>query len=569
MLRQRFEQEADALWTHLQRLGQQAPRLEGLYARDADPRVARLVQSAAFAFSAASGQLEDDGQALVRPLVARAMPELLRPRPSSTILQVAGVSGRAGSVQGASFAARVGAVEVPFQVVWPATLAPLALEDVRIDRLHAQLQILRFSLVGRNGVSAGNGLPDVLRFFLQLEPRSLALDVLHALRSGEEPIVVKGLGPEGEVVHERKLGRDAFAWVRVDTQEPALVSARADRFQSSTLLRDLFGFPESFCFFDLRLAECRGGKATRFEISLPMGRVVDGASALTVEHLQLFCAPATNQYVAPVEPVATGAASECTVAVSRRPHAEVLEVRDLYTESVRDAGRRIPLRSWEAPEEPHTFGAAEAYYMLEQSDASDGSHVETRARFGTLARFPSPVGGVVRGEVLATDGQLTATVGLGDVGSSREGATNITRVTPARRAPSGDNHAWRMSAYGRMPSYRLTRGGHLSEFVTLHDWFGVQEASVRFRPPRILGASHALEHALADGVIAWGDVFTLDVDATGCGAGELWLLGHLIHQALFERSERLRFSKLSLRRGGEPFADYAAHQGARLPFPLG
>jgi type VI protein secretion system component VasA len=99
-LRERFEVEAEALWGQLGRMARESPRLEGLYARDADPRVARMVQSAAFAFAVAENRLDDDGQALVRPLVARASPESLRPRAASTVVELSGVAGRAGQRAG-------------------------------------------------------------------------------------------------------------------------------------------------------------------------------------------------------------------------------------------------------------------------------------------------------------------------------------------------------------------------------------------------------------------------------------------------------------------------------------
>ena len=281
MLRERFELEADALWAHLQHLARRAPRLEGLYARDADARVARLVQSAAFAFSTAHNRLHDDGQTLVRPLVARALPECLRPRPSSTIVELTSSSGRSGASGGASFAARVGQERLPFQVVWPVTLAPMVLEDVVLDRLDARRQVLRFALAGRSGVSLGINLPEVVRLYVHLEPRSVALDLLHALRSSREPGRTKWFDWKKELIAEKALPSGAVSWVRVDTDEPPLVSARADRFRSSSLLRDLFAFPESFCFFDLHLGGGVERGAERLEVTLPLGHIVNEASRLS------------------------------------------------------------------------------------------------------------------------------------------------------------------------------------------------------------------------------------------------------------------------------------------------
>jgi type VI protein secretion system component VasA len=560
-LRERYEQEAASLWAHLGRLGDKTERLAGLYARDADPRVARLVQSAAFAFAVAENRLQDDGQALVRPLVARALPESLRPRPSSTIVELGRGGGWSGSVQGSSLMAHTGGVAVPFQVVWPVVVAPIAVEDVVLDRLDARRQVLRLAIVAGSGTSLARSLPEVARLFVHLEPRAVALDLLHALRRGE-PARTTWLDAKGRRLAEQEIP-DAVRWVRVDTEEAPLVSARADRFASGTLLRDLFGMPETYCFIDLHLGPSRDPGAQRVEVTLPLAYVVDRADGLS---LRLFCAPATNEFVGALEPVADSP-GEASLRVSGKPHAEILEIRSLWATSERDGGRSRALASWEAPDNPDAFGE-ETYFALEQRLGVE-ERTELRAMFGRLDAMPAAPGGVVRGEVLASDGALTAALGLGDVGSAREGATNITRVTPSRRAALGENHAWRLSAYARMPAGRLGRRAHLRELLALHDFVGEQDEAFGVPRPAVLGAAHEQEHELAGGMPAWGDHHTVDLDPAGCTDGALWLVGELVHRALAERSEALRFVRLSLRKRGVRFAEYPARQGVRLPFPLG
>jgi type VI protein secretion system component VasA len=183
--------------------------------------------------------------------------------------------------------------------------------------------------------------------------------------------------------------------------------------------------------------------------------------------------------------------------------------------------------------------------------------------------MPAAPGGVVGGEVLASDGALTAGLGLGDLGGVREGGTNIARVTPSRRAVLGENHAWRLSAYARMAAGRLARRAHLSELLRLHDLFGRQDEAVWIPRPTVLAATHEQEHELVGGMFAWGDHYSLDVEPAGCTDGALWLVGELLARALAERTEALRFARVSLSKRGAPFAEYPARQGVRLPFPLG
>ncbi|HEY6459862.1 MAG TPA: type VI secretion system baseplate subunit TssF, partial [Polyangiaceae bacterium] len=344
--------------------------------------------------------------------------------------------------------------------------------------------------------------------------------------------------------------------------EAPLVSARADRFASSTLLGDLFEMPESYGFVDVRLGREAG--ARRVEVVLPLGYVVEGAPRVA---LRLFCAPATNEFLGEIEPLADSP-QQASLRVAGKPHAEILDVEALRATSPRDAAMQTPLRSWETPDDAHAFEPHETYFTLEQHAGID-ERTELRAIFGRLGAFPAAPGGIVRGEVLASDGALTANLGLGDVGSAREGGTNITRVTGSRRALLGENHAWRLSAYARMPAGRLARPAHLNELLRLCDPFGPHDEAVRVPLPRILATTQAQEHELVDGMLAWGDHYALDVDPSGCSDGALWLVGELLHRALAERSEALRHVRVTLRKHGAAFAEYGPRQGARLPFPLG
>ena len=562
--RELYEDEINGFWERLGRLAVRYPRLERLYARDADSRVARLVQSAGFAFASTRERLEDDGQSLLRPVVGRALPECLRPRPASTILELSHQRGFAGDVLGTTFEASVDGIEAPFEVVWSAVPGPFELEDVRIDRLHARLQVLRFVLVARDGASLGNVLPEWTRFFVHVDQRKVALDVLHSLRAAKEEGRVVAFDGEGRRVSDIALSRDAFRWSRIDTDEPPLVSARQDRFVSSTLLRDLAAFPESFCFFSLQLG-ARSERVARVEVTLPLGRVVEEVSAFGLDNLRLFCVPATNQFVAPIETLRAKAGPEWSLAVAERPHAEILEIRSLYAELLPTARGRLDIDSWEAPRKPHRFDSDALYYLVEQDIVRTEARTRMRLSLGTVEGFFAPAPSDLGGDVLASDGTIVATLGLGDVAGH-----NITRISRSERALLGQDYGWRMNAYARMPPVRLAES--LDEFVALHRAHEPHENDAEIHVPRFVDPVHQREHRLAaDGFLQWGDVWTVGIgtDASECSDGEAWVTGALVARALAERNEHLRFSRLVLQRGRHVFAEYDAPEGKRLPFPLG
>jgi type VI protein secretion system component VasA len=565
LFRERFEREVDYLWQSLRRLTERYPRLEALYTRNADARVARLVQSAAFGFASVHARIHDDGQALVRPLVGAAMPECLRPRPSSTILKVS-----RSPDPNARFLGQVGPVQVPFELKWGAQFASFDLADIRVERVHATLQVLRMTLLGPPNVPLGSVLPDTVRFFVRLESASRALDLVHALRTSIRPVAAHGYDERGKRVLEIELPPASIRWTRVDAPEASLTSAPGDRFVSSTDLRDLYAFPESFCFFDVALAPVRVAKLAKLDLVLPLARILDGIADFGAEHLHIACAPATNEYRARIEPLRESpGTTEWPLTVAGRPHAEVLHVRELGRLSTHDAHTRQPILSWESPTQPHRFEDEDLYFLVEQSIAVNEPRTETRVSFASAASLDRPLPGVVvEGEVLASDGGLTAKLGLGDIGRG-QGAENITRVSPSRRAILGENYAWRMNAYARMPPTRFVTASYLHEFFELHDSSDIRDEQARIQVPSFGKVAHAREHRLVDGMLEWGDAFRVDLVAPLASEGEAWLLGELLSRAIAERNERLRFSRLSMTVASTEFATFSTRQGDRFPFPIG
>jgi eukaryotic-like serine/threonine-protein kinase len=563
--REQFEREVEYLWQRLRRLTDRYPRLAALYSRNVDARVTRLVQSAAFAFSSVHARLHDDGQALVRPLVAAAMPECLRPRPASTILQLT----KSVDAGGGRYSARSGEVGVSFELMWPVHVAAVLLSDVRVERVHAAAQVLRMTLSTRRGIVLGTVLPDVLRLFLRLDRPALALDVIHALRSSGEAIRVVGYDLKGQRSIDTTLGPGALTWPRIDTDEPGLSGAPVDRFGSSTLLRDLYAFPESFCFFDLKLDGLRDGTLARVELTLPLASIVGGVDDLSHDHVLLSCGPATNAYEATIEPLRpAGDRTQWPLRVAGRPHAEVIHISRMRYMDPHNVKRTRDIISWEAPLLPNSFEPGSVYYLVEQGVPAGDGPTALRVSFATGEGFERELpASIVEGSVVASDGELTDVLGLGDVGRA-QAATNVTRVTRSRRAPSGENYAWRMNAYARMPPHRLVTPSYLNEFFGLHDASDVRDETSRIAIPHFTSAKHDRVHRLVDGMLEWGDAFSVTLDTPHASVGETWLLHELLSRAIAERTELARFSTLSATHGSTQ-AEFGVRQGVRLPFPLG
>ncbi|WP_394827315.1 type VI secretion system baseplate subunit TssF [Pendulispora albinea] len=564
MFRYLVESALNEVWDGFQELAEQYPRLAPLLARDVNDDVTELAQSTAFVLASIDERLHDDGQTLLRPLVARALPECLRPRPSSTILELPPSATHSDNAQGATFEAGGAPIPLPFVVVWPVHPGPYAIQNVRVDRPNALLQTLHVVLVGRDGVSLGNVLPERIRFFVHVGSggAARAIELLHALRTARDPIAFATFDSAGRPVARGNLPPDAFAWVRVDTDEPSLVSAPVDRFRASSLLRDLFEFPESYGFCEILVGPCRSEKVARLELILPLGRVVEHASSMNPRSLRLFCAPATNQYEIPIEPLRAEAGPEWPLVAEERAHAEILHVQSIHAEG-RDGP--VPIVSLEAPDRPHPIEPGLLYYRLEQAIARDESRTIVRLSLANRDRFRAPAPGTLEGTVLASDGTRTQNLGVGDVGGR-----NITRVSPSRRAMLG--LAMRMNAFARMSPRRFAEPAHLNAFLRLHAAQGLYDGMLRM--PSCVHMTHRTERRSLSGA-NWqtGDDFTLRIESASCSDAEAWLQCKLLARAIAERNEKLRYSRLTVLRekdrGLEAFARYDPRDGERHSFPLG
>ncbi|WP_394831762.1 type VI secretion system baseplate subunit TssF [Pendulispora rubella] len=563
------------LWAALAGLARQSPRLKPLYTRGADPRVARLVQATALGAAVASARLDDDGQLIARPLVAGAMPECLRPRPASTIVQFDPTRSMPQQTRELVIPTKVDGIDVHFEVRWPVHVGPYQLAEARIVRVDSEHQVLHLAITSMVGADLVTRLPDRLRLFFNVAP-DLAVDILHALRSSREPVTAVAFDADGELLTEMALPPTVFQWVRLDTTEPPIVGGPRDRFESGTLLRDYFDAEETFAFADFNVSAVRPRAAsmTRLELTFPLGRLVEGASRVARDNVLLFCSPATNQYRARTVPIQAGPHdTEWVLSVARRPHAEILHLESLYVDPY-DGGPRQPLIAWEAADDAEAAETFGPYYLLAQSKAASEPRTLMLVTFADdNGFFCAAPAGIVRGDVLASDGALTASLKMGDIQVRELGIANVTRVTSSRRAVIGKELSTRLAAYARQGAHQFANHVALAEFLSLHDGYALAdvEGGSKLHVPDFVRVSHEHVHERAGTTARFGDRFLATVRAGACRPGEIWAIGECMARAFAERTERLRFSELVLRTdsGGNVTPPFSRRAGICLPFPFG
>jgi type VI secretion system protein ImpG len=574
-----FEREVDYLWSRLGLAARDRESLAPLWSRDGDPRVVRLVESAAYVFARVKEKLEDDVPEIAHALVAGALPEVLRPTPSATVVCFEDAQkARRNVVEHGPQRIDSRAIEgasCTFVTSWPVLTAPIVLESGSLRLREAGVQVLGLRFSGYPGVPPARVFPVPLRIFVLTPDPLHALDVVRALRGSPRAVHVRALDANGRELAARDLEGAKIRWTALD--EPLrLTPGPLDRFAAGTALRALSWFPEAFAFFDITgLEELRAfdERVRSFELAIRLERPV-GAAAAAAE-FRLGCAPAVNVYEGRAAPLEVSGLGPCgTIRVAGRPWGEVFHVAAVRHVSDRDPDRPVPVHLWERTATPHAYNDDDLYVRLDRRPALQNIDGEVRA---VLLR-PSGAAGVARGvlqvDLLATDGRRTETLLRGDVDRRSDAIqiANITRVTPPRSPVLGERLPWRLNATARMSVFQFAQLSCLKSYLALHDVARAGGARAGERDGGgVLSVKRSGVKRVVGHEVHHGDAvdFVLDEAAFG-GRGAAWLVGELLARAVSERADALRYTRTRwMGPEGSIEADYGIRPGERLPPPFG
>lgn len=552
--RDRYAQQLETLWAGLGRLGTANPRLTSLLSRDADPRVTRLAQSAAFAAAYADLRVDNESEHLISPALARVLPDVVRPQPAATIVQLASDNSTGRTEEPGSYLeSKRGQTRARFVTSWSALYAPIEITRARVVRPDPTMQVLVLTLSAIPGIAFGTALRETLRVFVS---GGFAVDFIHAIR--ERDVHVKALNAEGRLLHELTLPH-AVRWVRVDSEElPLVSSAQSSPLATGALLGDYFSFPESFAFFDIDVEALRSTpeKARRLELLISFARVVPAVEGLSARDFHLACTPAVNTFAASFARVLADGERSAVVSIADDPLAEIIDVNRVRCGPSSHAVVDVPIYEQVPPGHALLGGS---FARLRRSPSVVGDRTEVELGFFSVDEPGEFLGPHIQCAVRATQRHACVDLGVGDV--SRVGVSNITRVTRGLPVTWGSEVAWRQNAYARMPCAEL--GGRIASanaFLGLHDPLPESDA-----PPRVRTAMGERSQRLVRGVVQHGLHFEMEIEMASFGSvGEAWLLGELFARSLAERDDRLRYSKLTWR-GHKVEFPYQARDGRLLP----
>lgn len=322
-----------------------------------DPHVARLIESFAYLTARVRHKLDDEFPELTDALLGVLYPHYLAPIPSAAIVQFTGLPSATAPYTvpaGTSLDTEpIGGERCRFRTAYPVTLAPIAIDTVRLSGLPLQAPAnpqargavgsIRIGLdcVASEMTFAQLGI-DRLRFFLRGVPQ-VALPLYELIVNNTVSVALADSpnDPAPVILPGGAVREVGFA------PDEALLPWPARGFAGFRLLTEYFAFPEKFLFVDLVGLEAKtlvsGGN--RLEIFLYLDRAMPELERLVgAEALALGCAPVVNLFPHRCDPLALeGTAAELRVVPdARRPTA--LEVWSV--DAVRESRPGSPARVW-------------------------------------------------------------------------------------------------------------------------------------------------------------------------------------------------------------------------------
>lgn len=324
-----------------------------------DPQAEMLVQSFAYLAARIRNQLDIDKSAIPNALLNHLYPYMQAPSPCMAVAE-AEVSattadgrplerGRVFSVEAQSGNKKLSCrftncYDTP---IWPLTIGSIgsvAVKDMSFLAPSETAEIYSVVKVGVKRQAAAKtpikelSLKDKgLGFYISDRNRS-AMRLYELLSTSLSKIYLRQ--PESEKVTQLEL--ENFVW-RGFEDEDAVLPDKAEMHPGYRLIREYFGFPQKFLFFDIKGMELSDSN-NEFEIYFAFDEHLRSDIEFTQDCLKLNCFPIINLAEQPVEPIRlTQRRYEYPVDSDRinQSYSEIYSIESLYSLEPGEAPRKI------------------------------------------------------------------------------------------------------------------------------------------------------------------------------------------------------------------------------------
>jgi type VI secretion system protein ImpG len=235
-------------------------------------------------------EFERDGQRALAEVVA---PDVLRPRPAATVVELASERPVARVPAGAEIHTQ-GPSHCRFRTASDTRVGPWKAEQARIEHRGGG-DVLSFDVVSTNGLHLGDAIGARARFYVDAGRESALSLVAHLLAHTERAELAVDGREVAELTSIQPYGM---------RPEQALFPEPDGPYTGLSLLREYFLLPEKFCFFELGgfTPALRGTATRRATVTLLLRKGLPANISIAPGAVRAHCVPAVNLFRATSEP---------------------------------------------------------------------------------------------------------------------------------------------------------------------------------------------------------------------------------------------------------------------------
>ncbi|EAR09289.1 type VI secretion system baseplate subunit TssF [Reinekea blandensis] len=500
--------------------------------KDRDPYVERLLEGMAFLTSQIRLRLDDAVPQISGALLEQLMPALIRPYPSSTVLEFSGRSVLKEAVQLSKG-----------QQVRAVNCGPMNANCEFTTTQAVQVQPLSIShLSGRESLGGGAQID----IHLRKQPKSdwqemdlsalklyafadwqLAYTLIHALTASDTRVTASVPGRPVMAVQDRlrfKLAHTAAE----DSLLPYAGRARS----AFSVIHDYFCAREKYLFVELLGLQQLDLPETADElvihIETPISLPVD--TRLDIGHLKLNCVPAINLYEHDAEPILF---DHKRTDYRVKPDRQIADYTSVYSvESVTGRDQSTG----------HTHDYYPLYAMRNRQDddrvystESRIAGLDNRLTYLSLTSAPPFHQEVLSVETRVCNDQYPRRyIDFGGL-NTLQGAdarlltvANITRPSRLMHAPDIQDYQWQLISLLSVTLSSISSVEQVQQLLSLFDWSGQPENQKRISA--ISGITTHATHRLKQGVLFQGLEVRVELAESGfSNRSDMYLFGAMLH----------------------------------------
>ncbi len=517
--------------------------------RGGDPDVERLLEGVAFLTGRVRQKLDDELPELMLAVSSLLFPQLIRPLPASSVLELTPIPGvmreRRILPRGAEFdSVPVDGTRCRFTTTNACEIAPIELAEVRLETGVTGAQQLRLRIKPQPGLALDAALPSKLRLHLAAAERSAQVLYLWLLRHVSEVRIV-GTSPGSP--SELRLRPDVLRSVGFEDDE-ALLPWDETGFPGFRLLQEYNVLPAKFAFVDLqgfdRVASF-GAQPQGVDVIFVFDAQLKQLRDLGPADVKLHCVPVVNVFQSTAEPIRVDPGREqhlVRVAGLSPQQGEVYSITKLRGISRNSAqlSEILPFVGFEHVAQANSGQGAFYTVHLRPSVVSEGADtyvsVGTAEDSGSLADFET-----LSIELLATNGPLANAVRSGEIRVTTPSSPsyaqfkNLAAATPHVPPPLGQELQWRATAHVAMNLRSLTEPQVLRSVLGTYNLRAITDRQAaranELRMQAIRDVEVRPAERLFRGALIRGVQIHVTLDESGfLGEGDAFLFGNVLER---------------------------------------